>query len=253
MEEESVAKHYELKNTSKQDYKFEFYALQKYIDLNEKNKIILQYKYYLKIQIMQAEGSTNNNINNLPLNYAEIAYPYLMFYQDYNQFGTKIYFFQPNMINNLSYSTNKFAFNDQNIQNPNLNDLTSDTLRTLKTQQESGEVKLEYQTQEEKNIGTLRNIKKIYQEEKKKNIKQKDEKKEKTEKKGKKFNKGHWTQKEQRSFEMFLLKNESMMQDPDEKKQKKIFKLMSTYVKTRSPNQCRSHHQKFSKLLDEDI
>ncbi|CAD8083982.1 unnamed protein product [Paramecium sonneborni] len=35
------------------------------------------------------------------------------------------------------------------------------------------------------------------------------------------------------------------MLNSDLKKQNKIFKQMSNFIKTRSPSQCRSHHQKF--------
>jgi hypothetical protein len=36
------------------------------------------------------------------------------------------------------------------------------------------------------------------------------------------------------------------MESPELKKTNKIFKLMSDIIKSRSPSQCRSHHQKFN-------
>ncbi|CAD8063592.1 unnamed protein product [Paramecium primaurelia] len=60
------------------------------------------------------------------------------------------------------------------------------------------------------------------------------------------YNKGHWTQKEHRLYLQFIETNKEIMMKSDMKKQEKIFKQMSIIIKSRSPSQCRSHHQKFN-------
>ncbi|CAD8077783.1 unnamed protein product [Paramecium sonneborni] len=60
------------------------------------------------------------------------------------------------------------------------------------------------------------------------------------------YNNGHWTQKEHRLYLQFIETNKEIMMKSDMKKQEKIFKQMSLVIKTRSPSQCRSHHQKFN-------
>ncbi|CAD8175116.1 unnamed protein product [Paramecium octaurelia] len=60
------------------------------------------------------------------------------------------------------------------------------------------------------------------------------------------YNKGHWTQKEHRLYLQFIETNKEIMMKSDMKKQEKIFKQMSVVIKSRSPSQCRSHHQKFN-------
>ncbi|CAD8180177.1 unnamed protein product [Paramecium pentaurelia] len=59
------------------------------------------------------------------------------------------------------------------------------------------------------------------------------------------YNIGHWTTKEHNLYLSFREKNKEIMLDSDLKKQNKIFKQMSNFIKTRQPSQCRSHHQKF--------
>ncbi|CAD8055501.1 unnamed protein product [Paramecium sonneborni] len=55
-----------------------------------------------------------------------------------------------------------------------------------------------------------------------------------------KKNIGHWTKEEHDKYLKFLEDNTSM------KKNNKIFRPMSEIIGTRSPSQCRSHHQKFN-------
>ncbi|CAD8057473.1 unnamed protein product [Paramecium sonneborni] len=55
-----------------------------------------------------------------------------------------------------------------------------------------------------------------------------------------KKNIGHWTKDEHEKYLQFLEDNSYM------KKNNKIFKPMSEIIGTRSPSQCRSHHQKFN-------
>ncbi|CAD8062772.1 unnamed protein product [Paramecium sonneborni] len=57
-----------------------------------------------------------------------------------------------------------------------------------------------------------------------------------------KKNFGHWTPEEHQKYLRFL------QDHTDIKKNNKIFKSMSDVVGTRSPSQCRSHHQKFNPL-----
>ncbi|CAD8059542.1 unnamed protein product [Paramecium primaurelia] len=57
-----------------------------------------------------------------------------------------------------------------------------------------------------------------------------------------KKNSGHWTQEEHQKYLKFLEDHANI------KKNNKIFKPMSDIIGTRSPSQCRSHHQKFNPL-----
>ncbi|CAD8096077.1 unnamed protein product [Paramecium sonneborni] len=62
-----------------------------------------------------------------------------------------------------------------------------------------------------------------------------------------KHNSGHWTPDEHQTYVEFLEKHHtSTMQNQQNRKNNKIFKLMSEIIGTRSPSQCRSHHQKFN-------
>ncbi|CAK82355.1 unnamed protein product (macronuclear) [Paramecium tetraurelia] len=60
------------------------------------------------------------------------------------------------------------------------------------------------------------------------------------------YKNGHWTQKEHNLYLQFIETNKAIMMKSHQKKQEKIFKQMSLVIKTRSPSQCRSHHQKFN-------
>ncbi len=46
----------------------------------------------------------------------------------------------------------------------------------------------------------------------------------------------------------FLKESKDVINDFKYRREMKIFKQMSQYVKTRTPDQCRSHHQKVQKL-----
>ncbi|CAD8100932.1 unnamed protein product [Paramecium primaurelia] len=60
-------------------------------------------------------------------------------------------------------------------------------------------------------------------------------------------NQGHWTNQEHQIYVEFLEQHHSTsMQSQQNRKNNKIFKLMSQTIGTRSPSQCRSHHQKFN-------
>ncbi|CAD8146997.1 unnamed protein product [Paramecium octaurelia] len=61
-------------------------------------------------------------------------------------------------------------------------------------------------------------------------------------------NSGHWTPEEHQTYVEFLQNHltQSLSCSQDNKKNNKIFKLMSQTIGTRSPSQCRSHHQKFN-------
>ncbi|CAK70396.1 unnamed protein product (macronuclear) [Paramecium tetraurelia] len=62
-----------------------------------------------------------------------------------------------------------------------------------------------------------------------------------------KHNSGHWTPEEHQTYVEFLEKHhDTTMQNQQNRKNNKIFKLMSEIIGTRSPSQCRSHHQKFN-------
>ncbi|CAD8185431.1 unnamed protein product [Paramecium pentaurelia] len=59
---------------------------------------------------------------------------------------------------------------------------------------------------------------------------------------------GHWTQQEHLQYLEFVKSHESILKSKYDKKSKKIFKLMSQFIPTRTATQCRSHHQKFNPL-----
>ncbi|CAK57248.1 unnamed protein product (macronuclear) [Paramecium tetraurelia] len=60
-------------------------------------------------------------------------------------------------------------------------------------------------------------------------------------------NQGHWTNQEHQIYVEFLEQHHcTSMQSQQNRKNNKIFKLMSQTIGTRSPSQCRSHHQKFN-------
>ncbi|CAD8171298.1 unnamed protein product [Paramecium pentaurelia] len=60
------------------------------------------------------------------------------------------------------------------------------------------------------------------------------------------FNNGHWSAQEHQVYLTFLQQHRDVMESSELKKTNKIFKLMSDIIKSRSPSQCRSHHQKFN-------
>ncbi|CAD8184342.1 unnamed protein product [Paramecium pentaurelia] len=60
------------------------------------------------------------------------------------------------------------------------------------------------------------------------------------------FNTGHWSAQEHQVYLNFLQQHREVMESSELKKTNKIFKLMSDIIKSRSPSQCRSHHQKFN-------
>ncbi|CAK69159.1 unnamed protein product (macronuclear) [Paramecium tetraurelia] len=57
---------------------------------------------------------------------------------------------------------------------------------------------------------------------------------------------GHWSAQEHQVYLTFLQQHKDVMESSELKKTNKIFKLMSDIIKSRSPSQCRSHHQKFN-------
>lgn len=54
-----------------------------------------------------------------------------------------------------------------------------------------------------------------------------------------------WTKEENELYTRFILDHAELLKDPSVKRAKKIFILMSNFIKTKNPSQCRSHHQKF--------
>ncbi|CAD8068861.1 unnamed protein product [Paramecium sonneborni] len=60
------------------------------------------------------------------------------------------------------------------------------------------------------------------------------------------INTGHWSTEEHTTYINFLQQYESIMTSSMMKKTSKIFKQMSELIGTRTPSQCRSHHQKFN-------
>ncbi|CAD8162934.1 unnamed protein product [Paramecium octaurelia] len=60
------------------------------------------------------------------------------------------------------------------------------------------------------------------------------------------MNTGHWSTDEHSTYIQFLQQYENIMASSMMKKTSKIFKQMSELIGTRTPSQCRSHHQKFN-------
>ena len=54
-----------------------------------------------------------------------------------------------------------------------------------------------------------------------------------------------WTKEESDLYSRFIADHANLLRDPSVKRAKKIFILMSNFIKTKNPSQCRSHHQKF--------
>lgn len=54
-----------------------------------------------------------------------------------------------------------------------------------------------------------------------------------------------WTKEESDKYEQFINLNAEAMADSNTKRVAKIFIIMSQFIGTKTPSQCRSHHQKF--------
>ncbi|CAD8113959.1 unnamed protein product [Paramecium sonneborni] len=59
---------------------------------------------------------------------------------------------------------------------------------------------------------------------------------------------GHWSKSEHQLYLHFVNEHQDILRSKYDKKSKKIFKMMSQYIITRTATQCRSHHQKFNPL-----
>lgn len=55
---------------------------------------------------------------------------------------------------------------------------------------------------------------------------------------------GRWDHSEQTKYYIFLKMNEKFFENKGMRKNDKVFKIMSKFITTRTPDQCRSHHQK---------
>ena len=62
-----------------------------------------------------------------------------------------------------------------------------------------------------------------------------------------------WTKEESDLYSKFISEHTNLLQDASVKRAKKIFILMSQYIKTKNPSQCRSHHQKFYRKENSDV
>ena len=58
---------------------------------------------------------------------------------------------------------------------------------------------------------------------------------------------GLWTEMEKIKYITFIASNTEMVSDRLTRRKKKVFEKMSRAIKTRTPTQCRSHHQKCMK------
>ena len=58
---------------------------------------------------------------------------------------------------------------------------------------------------------------------------------------------GGWNNTENNKYVTFIKKYRDIIDDPIERKKKKIFNRMSHTIKTRTADQCRGHHLKIKK------
>lgn len=58
-----------------------------------------------------------------------------------------------------------------------------------------------------------------------------------------------WTKEESQLYENFIEMYADIFNDPSSKRVTKIFIFMSKYIGSKTPSQCRSHHQKFFKKI----
>lgn len=58
---------------------------------------------------------------------------------------------------------------------------------------------------------------------------------------------GRWTSNENLTYITFLVENEHLVAQRKQRRKLRIFKSLSMLVVTRTPEQCRSHHQKMEK------
>ncbi|CAD8140330.1 unnamed protein product [Paramecium pentaurelia] len=67
--------------------------------------------------------------------------------------------------------------------------------------------------------------------------------------KNKQQNIGHWTDQEHKLYLDFLYNSQDQVETIQKSKGQRFFKKMSQNIVTRSPSQCRSHHQKFNPFV----
>lgn len=60
-----------------------------------------------------------------------------------------------------------------------------------------------------------------------------------------------WTKEESKLYEQFVQENRAIFNDPNSKRITKVFIFMSNFIKTKTASQCRSHHQKFYKKIEQ--
>lgn len=61
-----------------------------------------------------------------------------------------------------------------------------------------------------------------------------------------------WTKEESKRYEDFIEQYSDIFNDPSSKRVTKIFIFMSNYIGTKTPSQCRSHHQKFFRRIQKE-
>lgn len=61
---------------------------------------------------------------------------------------------------------------------------------------------------------------------------------------------GHWSEKENAKYFAFLKKFKEKFSEKESRRQWKVFKTLSEFVKTRNANQCRSHHHKMQRNFE---
>lgn len=57
-------------------------------------------------------------------------------------------------------------------------------------------------------------------------------------------NKGRWSYQERREYYVFLKIYSQFFVSKEHRRNDKVFRMMANHVQTRTPDQCRTHHQK---------
>jgi hypothetical protein len=57
-------------------------------------------------------------------------------------------------------------------------------------------------------------------------------------------NKGRWLEEERREYYVFLRIYSQFFVNKDYRRNDKVYRMMADFIKSRTPDQCRTHHQK---------
>ena len=57
-------------------------------------------------------------------------------------------------------------------------------------------------------------------------------------------NRGRWTSEERREYYVFLRIYSHFFTSKEHRRIDKVYRMMANFIRTRTPDQCRTHHQK---------